>query len=163
VPTVIKGSEGEKEVQMRRLHRRQALAYALGVLTAGGGFAVGAAWAGHAAAGDNTIHACAQKGTGGLYQQTAAGACRPGDQTVEWSITGPQGSQGIQGVQGIQGIQGLKGDQGAPGKNILTALSPNGLFSITVSNSGILIGGPNATFTVDFAGARMNTIGGASP
>ena len=49
---------------MRRLHRRQAIAYVLGVLTAGGGFAVGAAWAGHAAAGDNTIHACVQKGNG---------------------------------------------------------------------------------------------------
>jgi hypothetical protein len=154
------GSEGEKEVQMRRLHRRQAIAYVLGVLTAGGGFAVGAAWAGHAAAVDNTIHACVQKGTGTLYQQTAAGGCKPGDTTLEWSITGPQG---IQGIQGSQGPQGPKGDQGAPGKNILTAKSPNGLFSITVSNSGILIGGPNATFTVDFEGARMNTIGGASP
>lgn len=142
---------------MRRLHRRQAIAYVLGVLTAGGGFAVGAAWAGHAAAGDNTIHACVQKASGAFYQQTAAGDCRPGDQTVEWSITGPQG------IQGIQGPPGPKGDQGPPGKDILTAASPNGLFSITVSNSGILIGGPNATFTVDFQGARMNTIGGASP
>jgi hypothetical protein len=146
---------------MRRLHRRQAIAYVLGVLTAGGGFAVGAAWAGHAAAGDNTIHACVQKGNGGLYQQTAAGDCKPGDKSIEWSITGPQGIQGIQGIQGVQGPPGPKGDQGAPGSNVLTAESPNGLFSITIGNSGILLGGPNGTFTVDFEAARIFTVGGA--
>ena len=157
---------------MRRLHRRQAVAYVLGVLTAGGGFAVGAAWAGHAAAGDNTVHACTQKGNGTLYLQGPTGACRPGDQTVEWSITGPQGDTGPQGPKGETGATGPKGETGAtgpkgdpgpPGQNILTAESPNGLFTFTVSDSGILIGGPNGTFTVDFAGARMNTIGGASP
>jgi hypothetical protein len=66
---------------MRRLFRRQALAYALGLLTAIAGFAVGAAWAGHSAS-DNTVSACIQKGSGTLYLQTAAGACKPGDQTV---------------------------------------------------------------------------------
>ena len=36
---------------MPRIYRRQFLAYALGLLTATAGFAVGAAWAGHAATG----------------------------------------------------------------------------------------------------------------
>ena len=32
-----------------------------------------------------------------------------------------------------------------------------------VDLASILLGGPNGTFTVDFEGARMNTIGGATP
>jgi hypothetical protein len=153
---------------MKRLLRRQVLAYALGLLTASAGFAVAAAWAGASATG-NTITACASKGEGTLYlpsaakqKENAGGLCRRGDQTVEWSITGPQGPQGIQGIQGIQGPQGVQGAQG-PAGSITKAVSPNGVFTVTLSNRGILLGGPNGSFTVNFEGARMNTIGGATP
>lgn len=138
---------------MRRLSWRQALAYALGLMTATAGFAVGAAWAGHSAS-DNSVNACVQKGNGTLYLQTAAGACKPGDQTVTWSITGPQGPQGPQGAQGAQGPQG-------PAGSITSAHSPNRLFTITLSNQGILLKGPRSTLTISGAGAQMNTIGGA--
>ena len=158
---------------MKRLLRRQVLAYALGLLTASAGFAVAAAWAGTSATG-NTITACASKGEGTLYlpsavkqkeKENAGGLCRRGDQTVQWSITGPQGIQGIQGIQGVQGPQGLQGAAGAqgPAGSITRAVSPNGVFTVTLSNRGILLGGPNGSFTVNFEGAGMNTIGGATP
>ena len=68
---------------MRRLYRRQFLAYALGLLTATAGFAVGAAWAGHAATGATRCNACVQKrATAARTSRTrgAEQACKPGDQ-----------------------------------------------------------------------------------
>ena len=53
---------------MRRLSWRQALAYALGLMTATAGFAVGAAWAGHAATG-GSVQACVRHESGTLYLQ----------------------------------------------------------------------------------------------
>jgi hypothetical protein len=158
---------------MKRLLRRQVLTYALGVLTASAGFAVAAAWAGTSVTG-NTITACASKGEGTLYMPSAAkdkqrenggGLCRRGDQTVLWSITGPQGPQGIQGIQGPKGDPGAQGAQGAQGPpgSITRAVSPNGAFTVTLSNRGILLGGPNGSFTVNFEGVGANTIGGATP
>jgi hypothetical protein len=137
---------------MRRLSWRQALAYALGLMTATAGFAVGAAWAGHSAS-DNSVNACVQKGNGTLYLQTASGACKPGDQTVTWSVTGPQGPQGLQGATGATG----------PAGSITSAFSPNRLYTITLSNQGILLKGPRGAVTINGYGAQMNTIGGATP
>lgn len=144
---------------MKRLLRRQVLGYALGLLTAVAGFTVGAAWAGHSATDNNTITACASHEDGVLYlldRGQKKPGCHRRDATVTWSITGPQG---IQGIQGLQGLQGDKGDQGAAG-TISRAVSPNGVFMITLSNAGILLKGPNGDVHVDFLGARMNTIGG---
>jgi hypothetical protein len=129
------------------------VAYALGVLTAIGGFAVGAAWAGHSA-GDNTVNACVQKGNGGLYLQSSSGACKPGDQALVWGVTGPQGPQGPRGPQGETGPAG-------PAGSITSAHSPNNLYTITLSNQGILLKGPRGAVTVNITGAQMNTIGGA--
>src|ERR1700759_4569614 len=141
--------------------------------TAVAGFAVATAWAGIGSASDaNTIHACvANDGT--LYLQFATRKlirkgepCERGDQPITWSITGPQGLQGKQGLQGLQGLQGPKGDTGAAGANgapgatgpqgpkgdtgatgpagtITKAVSPNGVFSISLSNRGILVAGPH--------------------
>ena len=141
---------------MKRLLRRQVLGYALGLLTAVAGFAVGAAWAGHSATDNNTITACASHEDGVLYLLNR-GQKKPGchrrDATVTWSITGPQG---------IQGLPGDKGDKGVPGNpgSLSNAVSPNGVFTVTLSNAGILLKGPNGDVHVDFLGARMNTIGG---
>lgn len=150
---------------MKRLLHRQVLGYALGLLTAVAGFTVGAAWAGHSATGNNTLTACESREDGSLYmfdRGREKDGCRKRDTTVQWSITGPQGLQGIQGIQGLQGTQGLKGDQGTRGADgsLSSAVSPNGVFSITLSNAGILLKGPNGDVHVDFSGARMNTIGG---
>jgi len=156
---------------MRRLSWRQALAYALGLMTATAGFAVGAAWAGHAATG-GSILACVRHESGTLYlQNTRSGkrqACDRGDTTTSWSITGPQGIQGIQGVPGKDGTPGATGASGAtgpvgPAGSFSDARSANGLFTVTLSNQGILLKGPRNTITISGSGMQMNTIGGATP
>jgi hypothetical protein len=61
---------------------------------------------------------------------------------------------------------GAKGVDGANGKDgTLTGglRSPNGLFTLTVSNQGILLRGPRGSVKVDNLGAHMNTIGGSTP
>jgi hypothetical protein len=151
---------------MRRVFTRQVLGYVLGLLTAFAGFAVGGvAFAGHSATGvtaggsDNTLTACESQVDGSLYlvdRGKKTDGCRKRDTTVMWSITGPQGPQGIQGIQGPKGDQGARGADGSVSK----AVSPNGVFTITLSNAGILLKGPNGDVHVDFAGVRMNTIGG---
>jgi len=152
---------------MRRLSWRQAMAYALGLLTATAGFAVGAAWAGHAATG-GSVQACVSREHGTLYLQNVRNKRQPcdrGDQTIVWAITGPQGPQGQQGTAGTPGANGAPGAPGAqgPAGSIQNARSENGLFTITLSNQGILLKGPRATLTISGAGAQMNTIGGATP
>ncbi|HTZ04654.1 MAG TPA: hypothetical protein VMB53_02765 [Gaiellaceae bacterium] len=147
---------------MRRIYRRQFLAYALGLLTATAGFAVGAAWAGHAATG-GSVNACVSRGRGTLYlQNTRSGKRQPcdrGDATTSWAITGPQGVPGQNGAPGKDGATGATGPAG-PAGSINSARSPNGLYTITLSNQGILLKGPNGSVTVNLAGAQMNTIGG---
>ena len=86
--------------------------------------------------------------------------------------TGPQGAQGIQGETGPQGIQGqtgpqgetgpqgAKGDTGAAGPagpqgpqgppgGAANLTSPNGDFSVEVSNHGVFIRGPGGTLFVN--------------
>lgn len=150
---------------MRRLSWRQALAYALGLMTATAGFAVGAAWAGHAATG-GSIQACVRHESGTLYLQNTRSRkspCERNDTATSWSITGPQGPQGIQGVPGANGANGAPGATGpaGPAGSLNNAVSPNRLFTITLSNQGILLKGPRGTVTINIAGAQMNTIGGA--
>jgi hypothetical protein len=41
-------------------------------------------------------------------------------------------------------------------------VSPNGLFTVTLSNLGITLKGPQGSFVVDLRGARMNTVGSAA-
>lgn len=135
---------------MKRPLRRQVPGYVLGILTACAGFTAATALAGGFAGGDNTISACAKKGDGQLYLPGANGACKHGDEAVQWSVTGPVGPQGQQGARG-------------PAGSITSAKSPNGLFTITLSNKGILLAGPRGTLTINLTGAQMNTIGGATP
>ena len=147
---------------MRRLLRRQVLGYALGLLTAVAGFAVGTAWAGHSATDNNTITACASHEDGSLYLMTRGrkhDGCGRRDLTVLWNITGPQGIQGIQGTPGAKGDKGDQGPAGADG-SVRKAVSPNGVFTLTLSDAGILLKGPNGSVHVDFSGARMLTAGG---
>lgn len=144
---------------MKRLPGRQLTAYGLGVVTAVAGFAVGTAWAGHSA-DSGTISACVQHGNGSLYLKDAGG-CKKNDTPISWSITGPQGPKGDKGAQGDTGATGPQGPAGAAG-TFSNAKSPNGIFSVTLGNSGIVLRGPNGKVVVDFGGAHVVTIAGAS-
>ncbi len=62
---------------------------------------------------------------------------------------------------GAPGANGANGANGKDGTGL--AKSPNGQFTMSVSNQGIVLKGPRGKVVVDFAGAHMNTIGGATP
>jgi hypothetical protein len=147
---------------MKRLLGRQTVAYGLGLLTAGAGFAAGSAWAGHAAT-PGTISACQRHESGTLYIPTKETkyACKKRDTAVAWSITGPAGPQGLKGDPGANGANGAPGPQGPPG-TITNAKSPNGVFTVTLSNSGIVLKGPTGKVVVDFSGAHVVSLTGAS-
>ena len=149
---------------MRRLLRRQVLAYVLGLATALAGFAVGAAWAGHTA-DPNTITACASRHDGSLYLFTHGkkrDGCDRGDATVTWGITGPQGPVGATGPQGPQGAPGAKGDKGDKGDagTFTLAKSPNGLYTVSMNDRGITLKGPAGSLVVNRNGAQVLTIAG---
>ena len=141
---------------MRRLSWRQALAYALGLMTATAGFAVGAAWAGHAATG-GSIQACVRHESGTLYLQNTRSKktpCERGDtaDVVEHHrAAGDPGHQGVRPERRSTGAPGATGPAG-PAGSLNNARSPNGLYTVTLSNQGILLKGPRSTITISGAG-----------
>ncbi len=135
---------------MRTILRRPAVAFSLGavlVIAALGGRAA------VAALDESTVQACYKPANGNLYligAESQRSECQPGDVPIEWSVEGPAGPQGEQGpqgekgdqgepgAQGEQGEQGEKGEPGEPGTPFDgTFESPNGLYSLSVTNSGI--------------------------
>jgi hypothetical protein len=147
---------------MRSVARRPIVTFTLGAIVAGALFAGGVAYG----SGDGDINACAQKGNGTLYLAGDKG-CRPGDSGVAWSIQGPPGEPGPQGPTGPAGPQGPSGPQGPPGAAGTFSgsfKSPNGLYSIAVLDTGILLKGPGGSVKIDngsvivqgTAGAQLN-------
>ena len=70
--------------------------------------------------------------------------------------TGPTGSQGETGATGATGPAGPAGPQGPPGPaggGSASLTSPNGLFTIEITNRGVFIRGPGGTVFVDHRGA----------
>lgn len=142
--------------------RRPVFAFALGLAAAGAVFAAGI---GYAAATGGEIDACAQKGNGTLYLPGNKG-CMPGDAPVKWNIQGPKGDPGPPGAQGPagpkgspgpkgdtgdagqpgpegpSGPQGAQGPSGPAGAFSGSFQSPNGQYSISVTDAGIELKGP---------------------
>jgi hypothetical protein len=65
--------------------------------------------------------------------------------------TGPQGPQGATGPQGPQGATGPQGPQGPAGASggSATLTSPNGEFSVQITDHGVFLRGPSGTVYVD--------------
>jgi hypothetical protein len=78
---------------------------------------------------------------------------------------GPQGPQGDPGLRGATGDTGPKGDdgpqgaQGPAGSFTGHFVSPNGLFSIDVANSGIKLQGPAGNAKLDGGGWSFTSVG----
>jgi hypothetical protein len=60
------------------------------------------------------------------------------------------------------GANGKDGKDGRDGTLTGTLRSPNGLFSVSVTDNGIVIKGPRGSVTVDRAGVRTTGLGGSS-
>jgi len=75
----------------------------------------------------------------------------PNEHLISWNHQGPQGIQGPQGDMGEPGPvgeQGPAGAQGEPGDFSGEFSSPNGDFSITVNDEGIVLAGPFTKVTL---------------
>jgi hypothetical protein len=112
---------------MPTMFRRPILAFALGLALAGAAFAGTAAYG---ALTEPTVSACYVPKSGDLYVVGRDGAparCADGHLPIDWSERGPQGPQGPAGT--------FAG----------TFASPNGAYSISVTNAGIVLSGPGST------------------
>ena len=144
----------------------------------------GAAWA-TIPGGDGRISACYDNQAGQLRIYDVAGGpikgCGKNETALAWSQAGPQGPQGEQGIQGPQGeqgaqgpkgdkgdqgeqgLQGLKGDQGdqgPPGTFSGVFESPDGRYSLSVTNDGIDLVGPVGSVRITDVGV---IVGGVAP
>jgi hypothetical protein len=136
---------------MPTMLRRPVLALAIGLAVAVAAFAGNAAYG---ALTDTTVDACYAPKTGALSVIGRDGAphkCAVGTLPISWSERGPQGPAGPAGPAGA-----FAG----------TFSSPNGLYSISVTNSGILLSGPGSTVrlsgpTVSVDSSGPTTVRGA--
>jgi hypothetical protein len=73
----------------------------------------------------STIFACAHKHDGQLRLVARPAECRPSEESVSWSVQGPQGIPGQPGLPGPQGVPGPQGPAGPQG--IQGVPGPSGL------------------------------------
>ncbi len=71
--------------------------------------------------------------------------CKKNEVAVDWNVVGPVGPQGEKGDTGATGPQGPPGS--AAGLS-----SPNGRFSVEITNRGVYLRGPSGTVYVDLRG-----------
>ena len=78
---------------------------------------------------------------------------------------GTDGADGASGATGATGAQGPAGPQGSPGASGDEAAltSPNGLFKIVVTDSGIRIVGPGGNLYITYASAKLTNRGLGTP
>jgi hypothetical protein len=110
------------------------IAVLVGVLLAGGGYAVGAGTAGTA-----TIHGCVVSRTHQLLIQRS---CGRGESALVWNRQGAIGLQGQTGPQGPSGaaawatvLPGVSGAIVLDGQNLKVEQDGNGVFTVTVGGS----------------------------
>lgn len=123
---------------------------------------------------DGVIHACYKANNGQARLVESPAACDPAELATSWNQAGPsgpqgpQGSQGEQGPSGPQGPQGQQGPQGAQGPQgpegpagpFSGAFeSPNGAFSLSITDDGIVLEGPSAVIEMDTAGVSIDSAG----
>jgi hypothetical protein len=107
-----------------------AIAAALVLLAAGGGYAI-------ASGSSKQITACVHRHGGGLY----TGKCHKHDKKLTWNTSGPAGPPGPAGPTGATGLAGATGPQG-PGA---TTFAFNGIGTSTATPTTLGKAGP---FTV---------------
>ena len=98
-----------------------------------------------------TIQACIGHGSGQLYiphRGHHEGGCRHHDTPIVWNVAGPAGPPGADGQPGPPGADGQHGPPGPPGA-AASLRSPNGLFSVEITNNGVFVRGPGGTIFVD--------------
>lgn len=130
---------------MRLLSGRGRLAVFAAVAA---GFAAGGiAYASVPDSGTGLIHGCysqngalATNGTQLNIIDKASASCNKNQQEITWNQTGPQG---------------VKGDKGDPGTFSGSFASPNGQYSMSVTDNGITLAGPTSSILIGSGGLSM--------
>lgn len=106
----------------------------------------------------NTIEACYDVKTGAVRvfdPENGIAGCSQKEQRLAWNVQGPQGEPGQRGEQGLQGEQGAPGDQGPPGTFSGTFTSQNGHYSISVTDTGIVLSGGGGSVEISDTGVTV--------
>lgn len=122
---------------MSTLLRRPILAFLLGAALVG----AAAGTAAYAALSDERVAACYVPKTGALYVVGRDGAplkCADGHLPIDWAVRGPQGPAGV-----------FSG----------TFTSPNGAYSISVTDTGIVLSGPGSAVRLTGASVAVESAG----
>lgn len=131
------------------------------------------------AAASNVLFACVKTkknddSEGQIRMVSTLTDCKKNETGIQWNVVGPQGPQGVQGIPGLkgdtglrgltgpQGVAGPQGDPGPQGARGATGpqgpagqsgggslTSPNGAFSIQVTDQGVYLRGPSGTIYVN--------------
>jgi Collagen triple helix repeat (20 copies) len=146
--------------------RRKSVLLVMAIAAVVGLSAMGA---GIAAMSDtNQISACFNRSNGSIYiigQGSERSSCHPNDVPIVWNVKGPAGPQGPAGEAGPPGPSGATGPAGATGSpgpvgppGTFTGLfsSPNGQYSIQVTDTGIELKGPSTRIRVDSGGILLD-------
>ena len=117
------------------------------------GFVVGASIATivgvSAHGGDSTrIHACVND-AGGLRIVAAAESCKLNETPLDWSVQGAKGDTGLQGPKGDQG------EPGPPGTFAGVFTSPNAAYTLSVTDTGIQMAGPEGVIRITSNGVEL--------
>jgi len=97
---------------------------------------------------DGVIHACAN-GAGVLRVLQPGESCRGSETPLSWSSSGSQGGTGPTGATGPTGPTGATGPTGPTGPaGSFPLTSPNGQYSIQLTDTGIVLGGATSSITL---------------
>jgi hypothetical protein len=129
-----------KRLRARELSGLSRLVLVIGIII--GAIGLGAGGMALAHGGDSAkVHACVSKSSGLVRVVSADGKCVDGEYALDWNIQGPVGPAGPAGT--------FSG----------TFRSPNGQYSLSVTDAGIVLSGAGSTVRLDAAGV---TVSGAS-
>ena len=99
------------------------------------------------------IHGCYRTSLddqkGQLRVVSEPGNCRNNELPIAWSVTGPPGPPGPPGADGEDG------EDGEPFSGTFT--SPNGQYSLSVTDAGIRLAGIGSTILLDATGIRVDS------
>jgi hypothetical protein len=113
---------------------------------------------------NNTVYyACVNQNNGLLKMVDEAKECQKHEVKISWNQVGPKGDPGVKGeigdtgAIGPQGPTGLQGPPGEPGVFNGKFESPNGLYSIEVTDNGLSLQGPGGA--IELTGTSINING----
>jgi len=128
------------------------LRWAAAALVVGAVIAGGVATVRAQTAGSPTIKACANRNSGQLRILAEGETCRNTEVPLSWNVQGPKGDKGDKGDPGAQGPPGQAGAFSG------TVVSPNGRFSLSVTDAGIELKGPLASVRLTAAEATVSGV-----